>query len=204
MLGLPDDLFIEELPAACPQLVDDAVPVREVVPEPPGVEHHQLIFDVPGQFAQAPIVKQQPPLLIDDGHSRWAIVQNLAKLALLFGGLCFVLRQSGNVIDPDNAFATDETDMPTVVSDLHVGEKEVNKAACLGSPYHPLVENLTTLVSQLIDDLLALLDVMPMRTRVAKIELLLAVAEYLAQTGIVKEQSTVLVDHDERSRAKFQ
>ena len=68
-LGLPDHLLVEQLAATGPQQLDDARAVLEVVPEPLGVEQLQLVLLVARQFTQAPIVKQQRPVLVDHAHA---------------------------------------------------------------------------------------------------------------------------------------
>ena len=87
LLGLPDDFLVQQLSAARPQQFDHARAMIEVVPEPPGVEQVQLLLLIAGQFAQAPIVEQEPPILVDDVHRGGAEVEDFAKLALLLGDL---------------------------------------------------------------------------------------------------------------------
>ena len=121
LLGFPNHLFVEQLATAGPQQIDNALTVREIVPESPGIEKFKLHFLVAGQFAQPPIVEQQAPLLVDHAQRGRTIFEDLAKLTLLLGDLHLVLRQCGDVVDPEYALAADETDMATVVGDLHVG-----------------------------------------------------------------------------------
>src|SRR6476660_5409158 len=148
----------------------------EVVPELSGVQQFQFLFRVARQFAQTPIVKQEPSILVDDAHCSRTIVENFTKLTLLFGNLFLVFRQCGNVVIPQNALSTDKTDMPSLVRDLHVGQQEMNQRALPGPPYHLFIQNLAALISQFVDDPRALIEVMPMNTGVAKVEFVLAVS----------------------------
>jgi hypothetical protein len=65
------------------QYLDHTPSVIEVVPEAFGVEEFEFLFVVAGQLAQAPIVEQKAPILVDDAHCSRAIVENFAKLTLL-------------------------------------------------------------------------------------------------------------------------
>src|SRR3974390_2607999 len=103
--------------------------MNKIIPESSGVEEFEFFLRIAGQFTQAPIVKQEPPLFVDNtDHSR-AIVEDFTKLALLFGNLHLVLRKRGDVIHPKNALAAHKTDLPSVIGDLHVRQKEMNEAA---------------------------------------------------------------------------
>ena len=204
LLGLPDHLLVQQLAAARPQQLDYARTMSEVVPEPLGVEQFQFLFLVAGQFAQAPIVEQEPPILVDDAHRSRTIVENFAKLALLLGDLRLVLRQRGDVVNPQHALAADKTDMPAVVGDLHVGQQEMNQRAFLGPPYHLFIQNLAALIAQLVDDPRALIEVMPMRAGVAKVEFILAVSQNFAQPRVVEQQPAILIDHQQRRGAELQ
>ena len=82
---------LSKLAAARPQQLDDARAVSEVVPEPPGVEQLQLVLLVAEQFAQPPIVEQEPAVFVDDAHRSRAVIENFAKLAFLLGDLRLVL-----------------------------------------------------------------------------------------------------------------
>ena len=66
--------------------------------------------------------------------------------------------------------------MPAVITDLHIGQKQMNQRAFLGPPYHLFIEKLAALIAQLVDDPRALIEVMPMHAGVAKVELCFAVA----------------------------
>ena len=204
LLGLPDDFLVQQLSAACPQHFDHARAMIEIIPEPPGVEQFQLFFFIAGQFAQAPIVEQEPPILVDDIHGGGAKVENFAKLSLLLGDLVLVLRQRGNVVNPQHALAADETDVAAVITDLDIGQKQMNQRAFLGTPNHLFIEKLAALLAQLIDDPRALIEVMPMQAGIAKIELGFAVAENFAQPRVVEQQPPILVDDQQRCGAKLQ
>ena len=195
MFCLPDDFLVQQLSAARPQQFDHARAMIEVVPEPPGVEQFQLLFLIASQFAQAPIVEQEPPILVDDIYRGGAKVENFAKLALLLGDLRLVLRQRGDVIDPQHPLAADKTDVAAVIADLYIGQKQMNQRPLLGPPNHLFIENLAALRAQLVDDPRALIEVMPMHAGVAKVELGFAVAQNFAQPRIVEQEPAVLVDH---------
>ena len=204
LLGLPDDFLVQQLSAARPQQLDHARAMIEVVPETPGVEQFQLLFFIAGQFAQAPIVEQEPPILVDDIHGGGAEVEDFAKLALLLGDLLLVLRQRGDVVDPQHALAADKTDMAAVITDLHIGQKQMNQRAFLGTPNHLFIEKLAALLAQLVDDPRALIEVMPMHAGIAKVELGFAVAENFAQPRVVEQKPPILVDDQQRRGTELQ
>ena len=142
-LGLPDHLFVEQLAAACAQQLDDALPVREVVPEPLGVEQFQLILLVARQFAQPPVVEQQSPIFVDHAQAGRAVFEDFTELALLFGDLRLVLRLRGDVVDPEHSLAADEADVASLIRDLHVGQQQMHQLPALGPPNHLLIQQLS-------------------------------------------------------------
>lgn len=156
----------------------------EVIPKSLGVEEFEFFLRITGQFAQAPIVKQEPSFFVDDADHSRAIVENLTELALLFGDLHLVLRQCGDVINPEDALPADKTDVSSVIGDLDVRQQEMNEAARLGSSYHPLIQNLSAPAAQLVDDPGALVEVMPMQASVAKIEFLLRISQDFTQAAL--------------------
>ena len=85
LFGFPDDFLVKQLPSVRPQQLDHPPTMREVVPEPFGVKKLELLFVIPGQFAQAPIVEKEPSVFIDDTNRGRTVIENLAKLTLLFG-----------------------------------------------------------------------------------------------------------------------
>src|SRR5215203_4977544 len=108
---------------SCPpraQAFDDAAALVEVVPEPARVEEHELVGVIAEQLAQAGIVEQEPPVLIDDVERRRAVFEDLAELALLLGDLRLALSQRGDVIHPENALAPQKADVPAAVCHLDV------------------------------------------------------------------------------------
>ncbi|MFY9694633.1 MAG: hypothetical protein WAK35_12915 [Xanthobacteraceae bacterium] len=176
----------------------------EVVPETPGVEQFQLLFLIAGQFSQAPIVEQEPPIVVDDIHCGGAEVEDFAKLAFLLGDLRLLLGQRANIVNPQHTLAADKTNMATVIPDLHIGQQQMNQCAFLGPPNHFFIEKLAALLAQLVDDPYALIEVMPMHAGIAKIELCFAVAQNFAQPRVVEQQPAVFVDHQQRRRTKLE
>ena len=128
LLGLPDHLLVEQLAAARAQQFDDARAVIEVVPEALGVEQLQLVLLVADQIAQPPIVKQDAAVLVDHAHRGRAVIQDFAKLALLLDDLRLVLRQRGDVVDPQHALAAGEADVSALIGDLHIGQQQMKRA----------------------------------------------------------------------------
>ena len=124
------------------------VAMVEIVPKQLGVEQIELFLLVAEQVPHPPIVKQDPPVLVDDADRRRAEVQNFAKLALLLDDLRLVLGQRGDVVNPQHALAAGKTDVSAVVGDLHIGQQQMDRAAFLGPPDHPLVDELTALLVQ--------------------------------------------------------
>ena len=56
----------------------------------------------------------------------------------------------------------------------------------------------------MFDDPLALLEVIPMHTGIAEVELFLAVAENFAQARVMEQQATVLIDDQKRRWTKIE
>ena len=71
--------------AALAQRLDDPGAMVEVVPEPLGVEEMQLLLVVAQELAQARVVEEQPPVLVDDVEAGRAMFEDLAELALVLG-----------------------------------------------------------------------------------------------------------------------
>ena len=69
--------------------------VVEVVPEPPRVEEVHLLLVIAHELAQARVVEQQPPVLVDDVEAGRAIFEDLAELALVLGDLGRALPVAG-------------------------------------------------------------------------------------------------------------
>ena len=104
LFGSPYDPFIQNLSAVIPQLLDDPLALREVIPMLAGVTEVQLLFAVSENFAQTRIVKQQATVLIDDDERRWTEIEYLAELALV---LCRLDSESGAIMPPAGLISED-------------------------------------------------------------------------------------------------
>src|SRR5262249_266370 len=142
-----------------------------VVPEHAGVAKIELVRSEAQRVGKERVMKQQPAILIDHQQRRRAELQYLAELAFVLGELPFTLRERSNIVDPQQALAAHEADMPAAVRDLNVGQQEMDQSTVPGPPCHLLVENLAALLSQLLDDPRALIEVVPEHAGVAEIEL---------------------------------
>jgi hypothetical protein len=76
----------------------------------------------------------------------------------------------------------------------------MNQRAPLGSPDHFCIQNLPALSPQLLDDPLALIEVMPKQTSIEEMKFALAVSKEFAQARIVKQQPAGLINDTNRGR----
>ena len=95
-LILPDRFLVEELTAALAQRFDDPRPLREILPEQPGIEERKLLLLVAEKRAEPLIVEEQPAVLVDDQEGGRAIFEELPELTLLLGDLGIAGRQLGD------------------------------------------------------------------------------------------------------------
>src|SRR5829696_8194333 len=87
LFRLPDHLLVQELTAAFPQGLDDRGSMIEIMPELFRVEEVQFLLVVAEHLAQARIVEDEAPLLVEKAEARRAVLEELAELALLIGDL---------------------------------------------------------------------------------------------------------------------
>src|SRR5690606_14269566 len=85
--------LVQELAAALAEGGDDPLALVEVDPEPAGVEEFELGLAVAEHLAKPRVVKQQPPVLVDDHQPRRAVVEGGTELPLVLGHVRFVPRQ---------------------------------------------------------------------------------------------------------------
>ena len=204
LLVLPNHFLVQELATAQTQQFDDARSVIEVVPESLGVEEMQFFLLVAKQVAHPPVVKQDPPLLVDDADRGRTVIQDLAKLALLFENLRLVLGQRGHVVNPQHALAADEADVPALVGDLCVSQQHMKELAVLAPPDDLLIQQLPAPLAQRRDDSRALFAVVPERAGVDAFDLGRLVAEQFAQPRVVEQQAAIFIDHQQGRGAELQ
>ena len=178
--------------------------VIEVAPESLAVEEKQFFLLVAEQVAHSPVVKQDPPVLVDDADRRRAEVEDLAKLALLFENLRLVLGQRGYVVNPQHALAADKTDVPALVGDLGVGQQHMKELAVLGPPDGLLIQQLPAPLAKRRDDSRTLLAVVPERAGVDAFDLGRLVAEQFAQPLVLEQEPAIFIDYQQGRGAELQ
>src|SRR5262245_20634246 len=73
-----------------------------------------------------------------------------------------------------------------------------------GAPNHLLIQRLSTMPAQLLDDPCALIEVVPKSFGVEELELMFFVTGQFTQTGIMEQQPSILVDHAKAGRTELQ
>ncbi len=111
-------------------------------------------------------MRKQSTLIVDNDQRGGAVVQDFPELALLLNDLRFALGQRTDIVDPAKSLAAGEADMPASIRDLNVGDKQVNELTALAAPDHLLVQKLSPLVPQSMDNSRSLIAVVPEETGV--------------------------------------
>ena len=80
----------------------------------------------------------------------------------------------------------------------------MQQLAALGTPSHFLIQQLSTAATQLSDDSIALIEVVPEPPGVEQLEFVFLVAGQFPQPCIVEQQSAIFVDHAQTGRTELQ
>ena len=132
-------------------------------------------------------MEQEPPVLVDDVERGRAIFKDLAELALLLCDLRLPLSERGDVVDPEDALATQKADVPAAICHLDVGNQHVNELTLFRRPNCLLVEELAAALAQRRNDPGAMIEVVPEPLRVEELQLFLVVAHELTKAGVMEQ-----------------
>ena len=133
-------------------------------------------------------MEQQPPLFVNHVEPGGAMFEDFPELPLLVGEFHFPLSQRGDIVDPRNSLAADETDMAAVICNLRIRDQNVDQLALFRPPDCFLVQHLTAPLPEGFDDPGSVLKVVPAPSGIKEAHLLLVVAQELAKTSIVEQK----------------
>src|SRR4051812_49391258 len=114
-------------------------------------------------------MKKQPSVLVDDVQACRAVFQDFAKLPLLLDEFRFSLPERGHIIDPRYPLPSHETNVASLISDLRIGDQDVDQLAVLRFPHRLLVQDFATTAPQLLDDARSLVQIVPTQPGVNRV-----------------------------------
>jgi hypothetical protein len=84
----------------------------------------------------------------------------------------------------------------TLIGNLDVGDQQVETLALFGLPDHLLVQQLAAAVPEEPDDPVPMVEVLPEPFRIEELQFLFFIPQQLAQTPIVEEEQSFVVNDD--------